>query len=103
MSENIINVLMVLVIFGFNNWIQMLLQARWVCLCTLASCSIFPRLQLCSFEELVTMATACVQCLCKGHPSSLHPPLHPKTFAPVGPDWTKAQDANHADRTANNY
>lgn len=50
-----------------------------MCACWLYA-AFFPCLLLYSFEKLVTMATACVQCLCKGHPSCLHPPLRPKTL-----------------------
>lgn len=67
--------------------------ARWL------DAAFCPCLLFYSFEKLITMATACVQCLWKGHPSC----LHPKTFAPLGSDWTKAWDANHPNRTANNY
>lgn len=38
--------------------------AGWIC------AAVFPSLLLCSSEKPFTMATACVQSLCKGHPST---------------------------------
>lgn len=61
-------------------------------------CSIHLR----SWSAQVAMATACVQsALYKGFSLSvslwcLCSALHPETFTPMGSDWTKAGDANHA-------